>query len=67
MELPFKTAPQPETHTVGIPTTGTLELPKLYSVTPNEEIEIAESLRRAGSGKDIPALNRCQRDRKSVV
>jgi hypothetical protein len=60
MDLPFKTAPQPETHTVGTPHSGTLELPKLYSVTPNEEIQIAEYLRRAGSGNDVAALNHCK-------
>lgn len=60
MDLPFKTAPQPETHIVGTPQSGTLELPKLYSVTPNEEIQIAENLRRAGSGRDVQALNTCK-------
>ncbi|MEM6836258.1 MAG: hypothetical protein AAF609_05335 [Cyanobacteria bacterium P01_C01_bin.120] len=60
MDLPFKTQPKPETHTVGTATSGTLELPKLYTVTPNEEVAISESLRKAGSGNDVPALNRCK-------
>jgi len=60
MKLPFDTQPKPETHKVGSATLGSIELPKLYSVTPKEEIEIAESLRKAGAGNDVAALNRCR-------
>lgn len=59
MELPFDTAPNPETHTVGTECSGQFKLPKLYSVTPKEEVAISESLRKAGSGNDISALKLC--------
>lgn len=36
--LPWKTEPKPEVYGVGNAISGTLELPKHYSVTPNEEI-----------------------------
>lgn len=62
MDLPFKTAPQPETHIVGTAQSGTLELPKLYSVTPAEELRVIPILQATGSGKDAVAFLKCKRD-----
>lgn len=67
MDLPFKTPPQIDTHAVGTAQSGILELPKLYSVTPNEEIAITESLRRAGSGNDVKALNACKAEIAAIA
>lgn len=42
--LPFKNAKKPETVEISDPVLGTLEFPKLYSVTFNEEAEIIRVL-----------------------
>ena len=62
MDLPFKTQPKPETHLVGTSQSGTLEMPKLYSATPNEELQIIPVLQATGSGKDPVAFLKCKRD-----
>lgn len=44
-KLPFKTAPKaPETVLVGDEAIGTLEIPKLYDLSPNERIYIREKM-----------------------
>ena len=43
--LPFKTAPRPQTVSVGDEEIGILEFPKLYDLTPNERLFIKEFLK----------------------
>lgn len=45
IRLPFKTEPKPELYLVGDEASGTLEIPKLGDLTPNERIFITEEMK----------------------
>lgn len=50
--LPFKVAPKVEAVEIGDQTIGLLELPKRWSITPNEELLLAPMLAVVGDGRD---------------
>ena len=57
MDLPFKVQPKVESLAVGSESVGILEMPKLYGVTPAEELRLIDLLRSHEATPESLSLN----------